>query len=447
MIKTLKKLLFNNHKPRDVVPALSPLNIVVSVVVFLSFYVVIPVYLTRKINPAHTALILFLFFLICIIAAVYLFNMHLSRLRALSLEGQDLEEKINKASYDALQSEKLKPQLIKKLGRYRELKSMVELINKELSLEYVVNTLVSIAFDVVSDKKGVACIYLVDPAAAKLKLFSVRKEHESTVIKAKEGDIFDHWVLKHVQSLFIEDINKDFRFDVEKLKIADARPVASLVAAPFTSEERILGILRLDSPQPNFFTQEDLAFLSTLCDLGAVALENASLYLKTKELAIHDSLTLLYTKGYFMERFREEFERAARQALKLSLLIMDIDYFKEYNDKYGHLAGDIILKNIGILLAEYFENKNAMLCRFGGEEFVILLPGTDAKQAKAWAEELRQKIEARKFMIRRKETAITASIGVASLSGQILDEQDLLRKADAALYTAKQKGRNRVCST
>jgi len=445
LIKTLKKLSFKNFKSSDIFWSPSTSNIIIYIAVFILAYVFVPVYLAHKTQPNHIVLILFLFFFACILIAIYSLNMHFNRLRKFSMEIQDWEEKINKISYDVTKSEKLKPQLIKKLSRYRDLKNMVELINKDLSLDYVVNTLVSIGFDVVAQDKGVACIYLVDPALSRLKLFATKKEDESTVIKAKEGDAFDYWVLKHAQSLFIEDINNDFRFDVEKTENEGGRAISSLVAAPFASEKRILGVLRLDNPQPNFFTQEDLAFLSTLCDLGAVALENASLYLKTKELAIHDSLTLLYTKGYFMERFKEEFQRSLREGLGLSLLMLDIDHFKDYNDQYGHLAGDIILKNIGTMLGEFFENKNAVLCRFGGEEFLVLLSGIDKKQAQKWAEELRLKVEMRKFMIRRKETSITISLGGASISNQILDEQDFLRKADSALYEAKQKGRNKAC--
>jgi diguanylate cyclase (GGDEF)-like protein len=305
----------------------------------------------------------------------------------------------------------------------------------------------SICYDVVAAKKGIACVYLVDSASSKLKLFSARKENESMVIKAKEGDLFDYWVLKHMQPLLIEELSKDFRFDLEKLRSENEREISSLVAAPFISEKRIFGLLRLDNPQANYFDQQDLSFLSTLSDLAAVALENAELYSKTKELAIHDSLTGLYTKGYFMERLKEEFQRSFRDGVNLSITMLDIDRFKVYNDKYGHLAGDIILKNISSLMSEFFEDKNSIICRFGGEEFIVLSPNADKKQVLEWAEGLRQEIEKRRFMIRRTRTQITVSVGVASVTKQVADEDQLLKEVDAALYEAKQQGRNRVCHT
>ncbi|MCM8763162.1 MAG: sensor domain-containing diguanylate cyclase, partial [Candidatus Omnitrophica bacterium] len=357
----------------------------------------------------------------------------------------DLEENINKISYDIQCLEKLKTQLQRKLGRYRDLRLVVEKINKELSLEYVVETLISLAFEIISDKKALTCLYLIDPSTHKPILTSTKKQDDSVVIKSKEGDIFDYWVLKHTQPLLIEDLSKDFRFDIEKIKKDQARPISSLIAAPFVSEESVLGILRLDSQEANFFNQDDLSFLSTLCDLAAVALENAQLYLKTEELAIHDDLTSLFTKGYFLERLKEEFPRALREKSRHSLMMIDIDYFKAYNDKYGHSAGDAILKNLGMMLNEFFENRDAVVCRFGGEEFAVLLFGVERKEVQDLAEKLRHKIQMQKFIIRRKETFITVSIGTSTLSPEVLDEQDWLKQVDTALYQAKQKGRNRVC--
>jgi len=447
LIKTLKKLLSKFFQSGETFWPSSSRNIIFAILVFVIFYLIAPVYLTHKLIPRQSFFVLFIFFFFCILIAVYLVNSSLSRVRVFSLNNQDFDEKINKISYDIAKLEKLKPQLYKKLARYHDLKNMVEALNSEISLEYVVNTLMSICYDVVAEKKGVACVYLVDPVSNKLKLFSAKKENESMVIKAKEGDLFDYWVLKHTQPLLIEDLSKDFRFDLEKLRSESEREISSLVAAPFISEKRTFGLLRLDNPQVNYFDQQDLSFLSTLSDLSAVALENAELYLRTKELAIHDSLTSLYTKGYFMERLKEEFQRSIRDGLSLSILMLDIDLFKTYNDKYGHLAGDIILKNISLLMSEFFEGKNSIICRFGGEEFIVLSPNIDKKKALEWAEGLRQEIEKRKFMIRRKETQITVSIGVASATNQTADEDELLKKVDAVLYEAKQKGRNRVCHT
>jgi len=206
-----------------------------------------------------------------------------------------------------------------------------------------------------------------------------------------------------------------------------------------------MGILRLDNQLPAFYTQDDLRFLVVICDLGAVALENGELFQKTQDLAIHDGLTGLYTKIYFMERLKEECKRSLRQNSTFTLLMLDIDYFKNYNDRFGHTAGDLVLKALSATMAGYFKEFNTIISRFGGEEFCVILSHMDKKKARSIAEDLRVRIEGTKIILRRQETNITVSIGVANFSGDAKDETELLLKSDKAMYEAKQKGRNRVC--
>jgi len=207
-----------------------------------------------------------------------------------------------------------------------------------------------------------------------------------------------------------------------------------------------LGLLRLESKKSGFFNQDDLRFLSLVSDLGAVALENSMLFQKTQDLAIHDDLTTLYTRGYFVDRLRDEVRRAQRLDQHLSLMMIDIDFFKQYNDKFGHILGDLVLKKLGILLKDSFGELASLICRFGGEEFLVMLPGINKQKALIIAEELRQRIQKEKIMLRRQDTFITVSIGVASLPLDTKDEDELVQKADKAMYAAKEKGRNQVCS-
>jgi diguanylate cyclase (GGDEF)-like protein len=285
----------------------------------------------------------------------------------------------------------------------------------------------------------------VNNLTQRLYLFKTKKEDLKLVIKAKEGDIFDLWVLRHTSPLLVEDIRRDFRFDLEKLKLQDLRPIASLISSPFISENRFLGILRMDNPQLNFYSQDDLRFLVTICDLGAVALENSELFQRTQDLAIHDELTSLYTKGYFLEHLKEECKRGIRQDTVFSLLMLDIDFFKNYNDKFGHTAGDIVLKKISSNIIESLKDQSAFIGRFGGEEFSVILPSLDKKKALDVASALREKIEKEKIILRRQETNVTVSVGVAAFPSDAASEDELIRLADRAMYEAKQKGRNRVC--
>ncbi|MCM8795218.1 MAG: sensor domain-containing diguanylate cyclase [Candidatus Omnitrophica bacterium] len=339
----------------------------------------------------------------------------------------------------------LRDSLREKVSHYQQLKTIIEQINQNLSLDSLAEDLVSIAFSLVGKKKGVCILYLTDKES-RPNLFKTKKENKDLIIKAKEGDIFDFWVIKHATSLLVEDIHKDFRFDPDKLS-ADAiqRGILSLISCPIISpNNRFLGILRLDNPKASFYTQDDLRFLLTLCDIAAVALENVELFVKTQELAIHDELTALYTKGYFLSRLKEECLRTTRHNRMLSLLMLDIDYFKNYNDRFGHNVGDIVLKTLSQIMVDSLRDRDVLIGRFGGEEFVITLCDIDKDKAKEIAEDLRKQIEEKRFILRRQESHVTVSIGVATFPQDAKDENELIMKADKAMYLAKVKGRNRV---
>ncbi|OAG27357.1 sensor domain-containing diguanylate cyclase [Thermodesulfatator autotrophicus] len=162
------------------------------------------------------------------------------------------------------------------------------------------------------------------------------------------------------------------------------------------------------------------------------------------EIALKDALTGLYNRHYFQKRLKEEIERYHRYKNFLSVIILDIDHFKEINDKYGHLCGDEVLKNLANILQEE-TRKSDILARYGGEEFIILLPFTDINGAKSLAERLRQKIAKSKFTCEKYCFSITVSFGVASIKpGQKVTITELLSAADKALYVSKKQGRNRV---
>jgi diguanylate cyclase (GGDEF)-like protein len=388
---------------------------------------------------------LFLFYLVNIITAIFLFKRNSYRKYYLDYQIQGLQEKLNLLKDDNLREHQNTSALKEKIARYNSLKEIIEEINQNLDLEAVSNSLAQIAFSAVSKNKGVCVLYLVDPQTQKLTLFKTKKEDKNLIIRAKEGDIFDFWVSRHARPLLVEDIKKDFRFDPERLRGEEERRISSLISSPFISEEKFIGILRLDNEEPHFYSQDDLRFLVTVSDLGAVAIENSYLFKHTQDLAIHDALTSLYTKGYFLERIKEEFKRASRKNAVFSLLMLDIDLFKNYNDKFGHTAGDIVLKKLSQTINETLSDSGFIASRFGGEEFCVILVGMGKKEACETAERLRERVEKEKIVLRRQETSVSVSIGVATFPQNATSEEELIHKADKAMYSAKQKGRNRVC--
>jgi len=357
---------------------------------------------------------------------------------------QNLEEKINILKDQNLQESKSRYALEEKIRRYSSLKVIIEEINQELEIDATAGSLVNIVFSLVGNSKGTCIFYLIDQQSQKLSLFKTRKEDKRLVIKAKEGDMFDLWVLRHISPLLIENVKRDFRFDLEFIKPQELRPISSLISSPLVTENSFVGVLRLDNNDPAVYSQDDLRLLVTISDLGAVAIENGELFQKTQDLAIHDGLTGLFTKGYFLDRLKEQCKRTLRQKEKFSLLMLDIDYFKKYNDRFGHTAGDIVLKSISASISEFLKEANPIICRFGGEEFCIILPRKDKKEADLLAEGLLKKVEETKVVLRRQETNITVSIGVATFPEDAGSEDELILKADKAMYLAKQNGRNRV---
>jgi len=195
----------------------------------------------------------------------------------------------------------------------------------------------------------------------------------------------------------------------------------------------------------SLYTHDDLRILDIIADLGAVAVENTLLYARTQELAIKDGLTGLAVRRYFMERFHEELNRAARKKGEISLLILDIDHFKEYNDQFGHTAGDLVLKHLARSISSMV-GPDDIIGRYGGEEIGILLFGADHARAKSEAEAIRKRIEDQPLMLRRHKANITISVGLSTYPQDSMLSEQLIKIADERLYKAKTSGRNMVCA-
>lgn len=219
------------------------------------------------------------------------------------------------------------------------------------------------------------------------------------------------------------------------------RPKETLLALPLVFRGRVLGVINLDakiSGQP--FIHNDEVLLSTLANQSAAAITNAQLY----ELAITDGLTKLFIHRYFQMRIAQEMERAKRYNLPLSLLLLDIDRFKTFNDNYGHQVGDLALVHLSKILRESLRITD-ICARYGGEEFVIILPETENADAVYVAERIRKKVETLSFTAVGQELKITISMGVTTYHGEKkVSRLEFIRQADKALYSAKEHGRNMV---
>lgn len=237
--------------------------------------------------------------------------------------------------------------------------------------------------------------------------------------------------------------------------LADAFAIDSpLVLVPLVTESRILGLLTVEVSQPvgraPRVTGRDLRVLTTLATEASLALENARLHAELRDLSITDALTGVYNHRYFQQRLQEELDRAVRSLSgsdpqPVSLVLLDLDLFKKVNDRFGHQAGDDLLRAIARLLRRVLRSTD-VICRYGGEEFAIILPATPGGVAVQVAERLREAIELSHFAASdgRYLGHVTGSFGVATYAQGIPSRAELIRQADTALYRAKRAGRNTV---
>ena len=208
-------------------------------------------------------------------------------------------------------------------------------------------------------------------------------------------------------------------------------------------EARVIGVLNVMSDEKGFFNAQKKERLEKLSPMIVTALENASETIRIRDMAMRDGLTGLWNRRYFDQAFDSQLARqAAGQSggRSLSLILLDVDRFKVFNDTWGHAEGDLVLKHVGQLLQQQVRTGDIPV-RFGGEEFAILLPDTSHEEAAVVAERIRKILESESPS---RKYRITASFGITTSSGG-RSKEELLEGADRALYRAKDEGRNRVC--
>lgn len=228
--------------------------------------------------------------------------------------------------------------------------------------------------------------------------------------------------------------------------------IRSIMVIPIVFREEVIGTLFIRTSRSGYsFSEREIKLCHAIANASANALYNAFIFERIEDektrlerLAITDYLTGLYNIRYFYHRLEEEFSRAQRYNFPLSCLMIDLDHFKQINDRYGHRAGDSVLREVAKLMKSH-TRKSDVLARYGGEEFIMLLPETHQKGAIIKAESLRTSISRLRFRALKDRRNVTISIGIATYPDvSVSDADELITYADTALYEAKTSGRNRV---
>ncbi len=381
---------------------------------------------------------------VIIVFLVYSYLSLAKRQTLLSLERGQCEEELNLLQAQIARERQTNYALQDKINNYSLLKSLTEKLSASFTLADTAEIIAKEVNGVFKQEQMSVIVYFIKKDRRELSLSVSLQNQLPFNLKAKKGDLCDLWVIKNSKPLFIEDTKTDFRFDPEEIQTQDTRKIRSLMSVPLVVGEIMVGILRVDSKSEHHFTTEDLRFLDTVGHIGAVALENAQLYERVENLAIKDSLTGLYLRRHLLDRLVAEVSRHLRSQGELSFLMIDLDNFKKYNDRFGHTAGDIVLRTIGMILSDMFSAPGEIVCRYGGEEFCVLLPDCSKRRAGQMAEELRKRIATQTIILRREKTSVSVSIGVAAFAIDAHTKEELVQKADAALYEAKAFGRNQV---
>jgi len=259
-------------------------------------------------------------------------------------------------------------------------------------------------------------------------------------INIKLGEQLSGVVARDGKPLLVRDIEDDSQFQRQNRSSYRKK---SFIIAPITVDHEIIGVINVADKKgklkDDIFTNMDLKILCMLAREVAVAIENIRLYKELKYLTVTDPLTHINNYRFFTKRLDSEIRRKKRTAKDLTLLMIDIDDFKLYNDSFGHLEGDILLQKIGQLLTKVVRETD-IVCRYAGDEFSIVLPETDIGGAKVVAEKIQKHMKGM-----HSKSNVTLSIGITKfVSG--MSRYDFVSKTDRALYQAKKEGKNRVCS-
>ena len=272
--------------------------------------------------------------------------------------------------------------------------------------------------------------------------FGYNKEYVERHLSQPFEQIDNCYVINNDRTFLCVNVTQDERCP----NMSIDEETRSVLCVPICSGKDIYGILHMASLYPNAFDDEDAALADAIGEQLGMAIKSAQMFEEISRLAITDSLTGLYNIRHLKRVLGEEVKRSIRYERPLSFLMIDIDFFKIYNDHHGHPRGDEILRILAGLLQQNTRDVDTVI-RYGGDEFSVILPEVSRYEAFSTAERIRRVIENHAFPFEEEQPKgnLTVSIGVASLPANAADGRELIDKADRALYSAKQKGRNTSC--
>lgn len=312
-------------------------------------------------------------------------------------------------------------------------------IGKAIGSDHNLSSLLLRISELVCDLTGAeACsIMLLDQERERLlgKAAYGLARRDISHISFRLGEGVAGWVAEQGEPALIDDVSRDPRY---KALPDSQNRIRSLACMPIAYRDERIGVLTITSPREGAFSQEDVELLRFIATTMALDIDNARL----RRVAVTDPLTEAYNREFLHQYLPQAIASARARGEPLAVAMVDVDHFKDVNDSFGHAVGDHVLADVAQRLRAAIRAGD-LLVRYGGEEFLALLPGAGTERALEIAERMRARLEDDPIEVERHMIAVRVSVGVAELkSGD--DEEDIVRRADEALYAAKRQGRNRV---
>lgn len=327
--------------------------------------------------------------------------------------------------------------------RWREINVILRLsmlTGQQMQLDASLNMLCDMASEITPHEKTIVCFWDEQQEETRLRIARGFQERKPCASEFSKCNLLNQWSAQYRRPLIIGA--GDHREVDTLLNLANAR---AAMAIPLFVSNRVMGSLQLFSSRSDSFTHEDAQLLWTMSLVGENLLTREYATEGLLRFAFTDYLTGLRSRGYFEQQLDLELKRAERRQQSFALLMVDLDHFKPLNDTYGHHIGDQVLRDVASILAQDMREVDTV-ARYGGDEFTIILPETTEAGAMQVAQRLHKSVEQANFFVgpKQKTKRLTISIGVAVYDPEVRLKRELIQRSDAALYAAKNDGKNRV---